>query len=157
MWRTHSSETRTRFAMPRSASPWCANAELKGVPACARVRDLIDVGFGIQMCQSPPETTTKELAHGLWAELSTSVSRIPYKRGAPHVFRQNSYAYSYDRDVVLSGMSQMQLMGWPRAFLARRFTDSDLRHLSGESFSLPICAMLHFCMYCNPYGDWWQA
>ena len=94
--------------------------------------------------------STEDMAKGLWCDLSVAVERLPTKLGSPHVFRQNSYAFSYEKGAVLSGMAQLELMGWPRSALSRRFKDSELRRLSGECHSLPMCAMVHFCLFCNP-------
>jgi len=67
MWRSHTSETRTKFGMSRTSAPWTSNpnVHLKGVPDSTRIHDLIDVGFVVQVSQSDHCATTHELADGL--------------------------------------------------------------------------------------------
>jgi hypothetical protein len=156
-WRTHTSTVRTQYGIARTFSPWCSDeTNLQGVPLLPRVLDLIDVGFAIRMNQADHSMTSAELAQDYFVDLSVSVGRLPFKHGSPHVFRQNSYCYTYQARAVLSGMAQMELMGCPRKLLPRAICDSEYRHLSGECCSLPICFIIIFCLYCNPYADWWK-
>ena len=52
-------------------------------------------------------------------------------------------------------MGQMQSMGWPRRYLPSCFSDSTLRGLSGECYSLPLCTILNWLMYVNPFLERW--
>ena len=157
-WEAHSSTTRSHHQIARASKPWTSrrHVQLKGVPDSARIRDVIDVGFAIRQKSNHHSVSTKDLIRDLFADVATSVHRLPYKQRGLGVFRQNSLIYSYDADVLLSGMSHMQLMGWPKSALSSGFSDADLRHLAGEYYSLPICTMITFCLYCNPWGSWWS-
>jgi len=155
-WRAHSSQVRTTYGLSKKTAPWSARAStrLRGVPELPRVRDLVDVLFGIRQKKLGPLATTREVTHELFADLSVSVARVPMKIGSPHTFRKNSFCYSYEHDCVLSGSAQLQCMGWPRSEIAS-LPDSELRALSGEVYSLPIASMFHFALFCNPYAPWW--
>lgn len=156
-WKTHSSTVRARFSIARSTEAWTPSHKLRGVPRSARVLDLLDVGFALRLGQSSEKLSTEELARGYFCDVSTSVGRLPFKQGTPGVFRQHSYCYSFEKDAVLTGMAQLELIGWPRSLLPRQFPDTTLRALSGESYSLPICTALNFVFYCNPWGPWWAG
>ncbi len=140
-------------------APWTSRPgiQLHGVPMHReRLGDLLDVGFGIKIQEARGQrTTTAALIDGYFCDLSVGVGWCPFKTGSPHTFRQNSYCYSYAHDMVVSGSGQLMLMGWPRSHLPAAEPDSDFRSLSGESYSLPLCAVLNFLAFANPYGPWW--
>ena len=155
-WEVQSSKIRDQYDIPRSATPWTSSgAKMHGVPQSARILDVLDCAWAIHRKHCPPEATTAEIANTLWVDLATAVGRKPWSEGYPGVFRQNSMVYSFHADAVLSGAARMQLMGWPASSFPRRIEDSLLRQMCGECFSLPLCAFLHLCLYCNPYGEWW--
>lgn len=157
-WRGQSSELRDAHGIPRGATPWTSGARLDAVPATPRILDLLDTAFAIRRAQSPAGMTSKEMATDFWIDLATAVGRKPWRSGHPGVFRQNSIVYSYEADAALTGAAQMQLMGWPpSAFQVATSKDADLRSLCGELYSLPMCTLLHMCLFCNPYGGWWRA
>lgn len=155
-WEVQSSKVRDQYDIPRSACPWTTSGvQLHAVPRTDRLLDLLDTAWAVHRKQSPPDLTSAELAKNLWVDLATAVGRKPWSIGGPGVFRQNSMVYSFHADAVLSGAARMQLMGWPASAFPRRLQDSNLRHMCGECYSLPLCTLLHFCLYCNPFGQWW--
>ena len=58
--------------------------------------------------------------------------------------------YSYQKDVLLSGESHVRLAGWPQRWCPREiFSDGDLRSLAGDSFSVPVAAVIQCAFYMN--------
>jgi len=156
-WRVHSSDIRAKYGIPRDSRPWTKRAatKLKGVEQTPRQKDVLDVGFALRLQASPIDTTTAQLVKDYWADVSSSVSRLPFSHGIQS-YRQNSCHYSYEKDVVISGAFHMRTLGWPEQVLPRSVSDTMYRRMSGEAFSVPICFMLHWIMWCNPWGPWWQ-
>jgi hypothetical protein len=157
-WRTHSSTIRAASCIPKNSKPWTTRegVALRGLPDSERVRDLLDTAFAIQQRINPASSSTEELLRGLMVDVSVAVQRKPWSTSPPTVTTR-SMLYSFEKDVVLSGHAHMRLMGWPADRCpAERFSDTDLRALAGESYSVPLSTMLNFTLFCNPWGPWWK-
>lgn len=125
-----------------------------------RIKDVIDFGFSQRLKTMEAQglqLKTEDIVIGFWADVSSSITRNPYRHGCPGTFRQNSVAYSYQYDTIVSGAAQLEIMGWPRFALPAHINDGQFRTLSGECYSLPICLALNYVLYANPYGTWWQS
>jgi hypothetical protein len=69
-----------------------------------------------------------------------------------------SVMYSYEHDKTLSGKAHLQLLGHPKDRMSRQiFSESKLRDLAGEGFSVPCAALVTFLCFANPHGEWWHA
>ena len=103
-WLEHSSDVRTRHGIAKAYRPWTSRpaVHLTGCPQTPRMHDMLDVGFAMRQQLCPPGTPTSDLVRKYYAEVTTSVHRNPWRLGAPHVYRQNSYCYSYEHDQVPS-------------------------------------------------------
>jgi len=159
-WKEDSSDIRSRLGLPRETKDWTSRPDvhLRGVPDRPRLYDLLNIGFGIKLLENTGnEVLTRQMMKDYYCDLSSSVARLPFKTGQPHTFRQNSYEYNYGFDTVLSGTARMQLLGWPRSMLPRTFDDSVYRKLSGEGYSVPICSVLNYLAYTNPWAPWWRG
>ena len=157
-WRTHSSTIRAASGIPKNAKPWTTRpaVALRGLPDSERVHDLLDTAFAMQQRINPAGSTTEELVRGLMVDVSVAVQRKPWSTSPPTVTTR-SMLYSFEKDTTLSGHAHMRLMGWPSdRSPAERFSDSDLRALAGESYSVPLSTLLNFTLFCNPWGTWWQ-
>ncbi len=95
----------------------------------------------------------------MWADIATGVERLPYRIGCLPTLKQNSVLYSYSKDTILSAAAHLQLLGWPNSKIpkTRSLCDTNLRGLAGEGYSLPLCTVISFVMYANPYGTWWET
>jgi hypothetical protein len=160
-WKSHSSAIRSAEGLAKhGGTKWCElpGIKLKGLPDSERMRDVLNIGFLLRMKQAEAQDlrlTTDELVYDFWCDVAQGVQRKPYRYGSPPTFKQNTIAYSFAEDLVLTGYQHMILMGWPPVFLSESVSDAHYRSLSGESYSLPIITVLHYIMWCNPYGSWW--
>ena len=155
-WRKHSSVWRSKLKLPKTSRPWTGKKGrlLKGVPRTERATDLIDIAFAHQMAANPG-VPTAEAIRSLWVDLATSVERSPWGESLTTA-RQNTIYSSFAKDSVLSGASNMALLGWPRSACIRdEFTKRELRSLAGEGYSLPWAGVLNYLLYANPHAPWW--
>ena len=111
-WSSRSADMRASLGVPLQYRPWTSRKTvlLRGLRAGPREKDVLDVCF-VAATQKHPSLSPAELTAKLWVNVSQSVERLPWSLEPP-CFSQNSLAYSYHRDVVLSGMSQLSLLGW---------------------------------------------
>ena len=95
---------RASLGVPLQYPPWTSRKTvlLRGLRAGPREKDVLDVCF-VAATQKHPSLSPAELRAKLWVNVSQSVERLPWSLEPP-CFSQNSLAYSYHRDVVLSGM-----------------------------------------------------
>ncbi len=154
-WRSESSRLRSALNMPRDAKPWTGRAgvELRGVPNKEHLHDLLDIAFEDRRSKFETGTPTSDVVRGFMADLSQAVGRKAWSDG-PGTARKNSIWYSFEYDCVLSGSCNMRLLGWGERF-CESFSESELRNLAGEGYSLPIAAVLTLLFYCNPHAIWW--
>jgi hypothetical protein len=141
--------------MSGDAAPWtrAPTTKLRGLPQTPRVRDLVNVGFGARMKQNP-NMSTLELKQGLWANPSQSIARKPWSV-VPATTTTSCELYSYEADAVLSGLAMMRCMGHPSdSCPIECFSERDLRSRAGESFSVPIIAVLTYAFYLSPFAPW---
>ena len=155
-WQRKSQNARRFVGLATRLHPWSAQDPLlRGVPRSARCRDILDVcWFKKRKASSVPNA---ELKRGLFANLSQCVGRYPVTRGHVACYGPGSVVYSYEKDVVLLGQAQMSLIGWS---IARTplglFSDRELRDLSSNSFSLPVCAIIQGVLAFNPRAPWFR-
>ena len=154
-WRQHSVATRAALGLPPKSTPWSSGAQLRGLRGDRDRRvDLLDIAFS-ERRNAAPYATEAELRSSFWANISQGVQRRPWGDLPPVLCRQ-SMVYSFEADAVLSGWGHLLLLGWPRSTAPRaQATDGDLRDLAGESYSVPIMAMLTYAVYCCPEMPWW--
>jgi hypothetical protein len=156
-WKAQSATLRDSLKMSGDAAPWtrAPTTKLRGLPQTPRVRDLVNVGFGARMKQNP-NMSTLELKQGLWANPSQSIARKPWSV-VPATTTTSCELYSYEADAVLSGLAMMRCMGHPSdSCPIECFSERDLRSRAGESFSVPIIAVLTYAFYLSPFAPWWQ-
>jgi len=161
-WKTHSAAMRAKHQIPASATPWTrrGGVQLTGCPSTARVRDLLDVIWAAAMKQSPRFTTSTTLRKGLWSDISQDIERQPMtlakrEKGMP-VFTTSSVMYSFEFDMTLSGTDHLVLLGHPPARMSRAaFSESQMRNLAGEGYSIPCASIITFLLFANPHGQWW--
>ena len=148
---------RGSLGVPLAYRPWSSarGVALRGVGPGARERDVIDVCF-VAALKKYPQLSKQELIQRLWANTSQAVERLPFALEPP-CFSQNSMAYSYGRDCVLSGMAQLSLLGWgSRPVPLELFKDSEARTLSGDAFSVPMAVAATYICVLNPAAGWWH-
>ena len=66
----------------------------------------------------------------------------------------NSVMYSYEANVVLSGIAHMRVIGWEEDDCSK-LTDGEGRDLAGNAFSILNAALVSACCVANPYAPWW--
>ena len=75
----------------------------------------------------------------------------------PFTMTTSATLYSYEADAVLSGAAMLKAVGWPAGYMpAEAFSETVLRSLAGESFSVPIIAQVSFAIYLCPSAPWWK-
>ena len=157
-WKAQSSELRAQLGLPKGAKPWTARPSiaLRGVPHKDRVLDLLDIAFASQMKAAPPNTPTRHAISNLVCDISQAQKGKPWAEGL-NTARQNTTPYVFCADAIVSGCGMMCLQGWHRGACPQGlFSDSELRSMAGEAYSVPIAALIHFIMYRNPHGLWWR-
>ena len=158
-WKTHTAEFRQKHGIPRYSKPWTtrSDVQLHGIPDIPRVHDLLNACFAFQR-RANPSTSTQTLVQDLFVDWSQGVQRKPWSRGCPRTLTTSTCLYSFEKDVVLSGVNMLQLMGWStqRVLCASHASDHQIKVLAGEAYSLPWCTLLHAILYNNPYGEWWR-
>ena len=125
--------------------------KLRGLPDSQRQRDYLDVLFGSAVVQNPG-VDAASLAKNLWGDPSQNVDRIPkkHKKGVG-TLTTSTALYSFECDAVLSGAAGIQLMGWHRgAAPMEQVSESTARNLAGDSFSVPLAALMQCALFWNP-------
>ena len=151
-WPTHSAQTRMKHGVPADAQPWAPSVGLLGVTRTPRVLDVIDTCI-VVVCLRRPDMPRKQLSQGMWINVSQGVQRLPYMWQVPTP-ATSTYAYSVEKDRLLSARVTMKLIGWPDNFLEHDVLERDFRYLSGNGCSLPIAAMHTCIVYSNPWAPW---
>ena len=153
-WRSSSAIVRNAHCLPSHSSGWTSSARLLGVPNTPRVLDLINIAWAINR-KKEPEKSTREVAHNLYVNCSQAVQRSCWSRRYPTP-TTSLCAYSFQSDMIVSGRSNMQLLGWPQALLPRdTMSDEEYRRLSGSGCSVVVLGMLTAIVFSNPFAPWW--
>ena len=97
-----------------------------------------------------------QLVMDAWCNISQSVDRFPNSENVP-TLTKTSELYSFRHDAILSGDAHGRLMDWPSDWSPPKLSQSELRSLAGDSYSLPIMAMIAMGLYSNPNAPWWKA
>ena len=155
-WKQASVHVRCALQMGGSSSPWTSRQKLlRGLPDTPRVRDLLDVCWHAAK-RAQPHLSDDDLAATLYCNTSQSVSRLPCSFELP-TQAGSAAVYHYASDAVLTGFSRMRLHGWsPRSLDYHSFTQSDLKKLSGQAFSVPLATLLTLVTYLNADAPWWR-
>jgi hypothetical protein len=102
-----------------------------------------------------PDSTHDERKCNFFVNLSQGVQRRAW--GPIGTFCSSSVWYSYEFDLVLSGYMMLRAHGVPiNKDIQHKMTNSQMRDLAGESFSLPCVAAVVTAFYLNPWGAWWR-
>ena len=157
----HSGQVRRNNFMQDGFAPWTGRASVKltGVPAhLPRQTDIIDQVFWMMRRSTQPHgIPDEELVRDAFIDTSQSVLRSRPSQPCTPTFTSSSIVYSYQHDVLLTGGSVLQIMGWPqRAFPPSVLTDAECRSLGGDSFSVQFATLIQQCCICNPWGPWWH-
>ena len=149
--------TRESIGLAQAAKPWTSRKKLLGVPAGARVRQLLDIVYWKRRI-SAPGISEEEFIQDCWVHISKSMERLPYQVGSLPCLVAGSQFYSMQFDTTISGRAHMQVIGWPECYLddADGLSDHEYRDLAGNAFSVPLAALLSACMIMNRYGPWWS-
>ena len=127
-----------------------------GVAQSERACDVLDCCFLLRQKKLGPGASTQAITEDLWANPSQSVSRKPWSVGKPATTTTSSELYSFEHNAVLSGNATLTAMGHPSNSAPRgKFSERSLRCFAGESFSVPIVAMITHAIYVNPHAPWW--
>ena len=158
-WRSRSVDARRARKLPSDSKLWTSRPEVKlrGLPDSQRQRDYLDVLFGSAVVQNPG-VDAASLAKNLWGDPSQNVDRIPkkHKKGVG-TLTTSTALYSFECDAVLSGAAGIQLMGWHRgAAPMEQVSESTARNLAGDSFSVPLAALMQCALFWNPHTPWWS-
>jgi hypothetical protein len=158
-WAAHSVHMRDKLHMPADHKPWTGelHAELRGVPVSDRQREVLDIAwFSAMHAKENKGKDRKELAANLWATPSASVQRKPWGK-QPGTLTSGSEIYSFAADSVLSGMSNLRLMGHAEAEgPIGVFSETELRDLAGSGVSVPLYSQILLVLISNPYAPWWR-
>jgi hypothetical protein len=158
-WHHHSNKKREFLQIASDAKPWTGQqgTKLLGLPACARIRDVVDVVWAHRRSQlgvnTPPHIAKKDL----WVNPTQAVQRMPMSLNVP-LLCQRTLPYSYEHDMCLSGADALRLQGFPShpsIAPSHVLNDRELRSLAGEAFFLPDLACIVASYWLNPYGPWW--
>ena len=164
-WKVRASQSRRALKMPTTSFPWCQPTGqltkppfLRGLPVAAeRCREIINEGWYAARKSASHGEDVSETARGLFINVSQNPDRIKAVGPGLPTFTRNSMHYSYQHDVCVSGHTHMRGLGWPRRLTdTRRFSDHQMRELSGDGVSCPIYMLIECAVYNNPYAVWWQ-
>ena len=164
-WPSTPIDTRNKLGLSHSLHPWTiargnkrGRVRFRGLGASARMIECANICFWSLRLKSKSTESLGDIARGAYANLSQCVSRLAVARRTVPCFGQNALVYSYEHDAVLSGACQLQSIGWPGTYMpSQEFTDHELRTLSGDFFSVPICCAVQTCLIFNPFAEWWPA
>ena len=150
-------DTRNKIGLAQNGRPWCGRPEvtLASLRRLTRCQDVLDTSVR-QLRKDYPTLSHSDLIKDAWCQVTCSVGRLPKSNGNIKRLQRNSVMYSYEKDLVLSGLSHLQMIGWhPHSAPDSVATDAELRDLSGSSFSIPISALVMSALISNPWGPWW--
>ena len=151
-WRKHTVSIRRQMGLPVSAKPWTKHAS--GVPDSDRAVDVVDCGWW-KLRKANPGPTVEELKVNSFCNLSQSNVRLASTRGHIGTLTPGSITYSYQYDCILSGTSHLMAIGWPSSMVPPQVvTDSQVRGLVGDSFSVPLSCVVQSACCFNPFPPW---
>jgi len=164
LWLSHSEAIRTRNSVPKGTRPWTTRRgiSLVGVPATLRAHDVLDTVWSVAVKQAARSTPASDIRKSLFCDLSQDIKRQPLtaakrSRGLPSMVTGTVY-YSFEEDTTISGRGNLQLLGHPPGRMSRQsFSESQLRDLAGEGFSVPHACLISFLLFSNPFGAWWDS
>ena len=153
-WKVHSKDMRAKVKLAETLNPWSAKTQVVGAAALPRARDNLDVCYWkLRSCM--PGMSADMVERDSWCHVSQSVERLPCKMGMMPCLVANSLMYSYQENVVLSGIAHMRVIGWEEDDCAQ-LTDAEGRDLAGNAFSIPNATLVSACCVANPYAPWWM-
>ncbi len=139
-------------------SDWSKTAELNGLPASERFRDCLDVCWGERLLSAPEATPKAELVQGLWANPSQGVQRRPWTLNNDRgTFTSGSLWYSFQHDTCLDGVDVLRIHGHPAMIETASISESKLKELGVQGFSVPIITVFTTAFYFLPWAPWWQT
>jgi hypothetical protein len=156
-WRARSAEMRYHHGLSADASPYTqlAGVQLRGVPRCDRVHDLLNVAFMLRRDRNP-NVPIKDLLCNFWANPSQNIARKPWS-DHPATLTQSAELYSFEHDAVLSGHAHLRGMGFPTNMAPIGFmSEYALRQLAGEAYSVPVMSLLLSAVFMIPDAPWWK-
>ncbi len=127
---------------------------LSGLPALDRVKDVVDVAWGVRVKQFPAATTRKEMMKGWWCNASQAVQREPWCEGGGAVTTSSMW-YSYERDCAFDALDGLRIHGMPSLLKLQGLSERELRDLAGEGFSVPISTVFCSAFYYLPWANLW--
>ena len=159
-WPNESVKARGQLKMSAAMKPWTkptgrARPKLQGVLVSARCRDVLNIAFWKLRRES--DEPHEDLVRDAWCNVSQTVSRLPCRRGSLPTFACNSLIYSFQHDQTLTGSTHLRVIGWPlESMPGTIFSDSELRNLAGESFSVCLATVLQTAIFLMPEAVWWR-
>ena len=158
LWHARSSEAQTKLGLVEGAhvGRWTETHVCRGLPTTARYRDYIDL-FWAHACNTR-EGSRRDVVKDLFCNPTQCTTRIAQRAPPPHppTLARNSIIYSYENDTVLSAAAQMRFHGWPFGWTPLEFSESGLRSLSGDCYSVPWATAMQLALWLNPHAVWWQ-
>ena len=156
-WPLDSIDTRRKLKMALQFNLWSQQKpRLHGVPSSERMRDVLNVSYW-KLRFARQDASNEELIKDVFCNIQQSVSRLPLTRDHLPCFGTNTIIYSFQHDQVFTGSSHLRFIGWPLQMMPSGiFSDNEQRNLAGESFSVPLCALLQTAIFLNPMAVWWR-
>ena len=163
-WKAKSVQLRHNLGMGPSSALWTGRPGIRlsgmGSGASQRQRDLIDICFEqlrSNTFKQHGRVPVAQLVKNAWCNVSQSVDcGSIYAQNVP-TLTKTAELYSFRHDAILSGDTHVRMMGWPYDCTPPKLSQSELRSLAGDSYSLPIMAMIVMGLYSNPHAPWWKA
>ena len=159
-WEAQHVSARRKVNMSAKLRPWDTVRQVQpkyrgiSLKCRPRVTEMINVCWF--KLRSTNTKSDSRLMRDSFCNVSQSVLRFPVSHGEAPCFTTSSFLYSFEHDQIMSGASHLRGMGHPRSSMPlARFSDATCRQLSGESFSVPISAVIQTSLSLNPFGSWW--
>ena len=126
--------------MTQHAAPWTSKptTRLSGLVKTPRALDVLDVCYG-EACVRRESVVPAVVTKGLWANPSQNLNHgAKAVYGTPGTFTKSTVWYSFEHDATLTASAQLETLGWHRGAAGgvSLFSESDMRSLSGEAFSV---------------------
>ncbi len=157
VWKRKHKKARNDLEVPQDYRPFTGRSrmpapELRGVPASARMRDLVDVGF------SAAPRKMRQAGTGPWyCDLSQCGSRKGTYGPSCQTLSTSSRIFAYQLDSVLCNDDYLALQGYNLEVfgtLGGTESQAEVKHALGEGIFLPSLGGVLAAVACNSRAPW---
>jgi hypothetical protein len=153
-WKVDSLAVRDNLQVSAHYRPYTSRhpaPRLGGVPAVARVLDLLDVAESARLQAGLP-------VEGYFANITQSVSRKPW--GHMKTLTAHTELYDFSREVMVSPIEELALHGFPAKEMLEQllseYSCKTIQSFAGNSMFLPCIGSVMLAYFLNSHGTWWR-